>query len=215
VGSEAVVFFLTTNYCTAVVDAVALGQQLMDADYIHHVHDEHTFKNEVLYYRFREDDEDYRKGPSVAKVMREGKVPISGELLIKATLFWNRRFFVLRSDEKKIYYFQSNLSSQPAGIINLDKGSLESAECECKTGSYCFTITDGKRHWVICADHSKNQLAWLQALSAIGVTFKEEELGTTAESCIFDFSANDIDGNLVTLDRYRGNVCLVVNVASY
>jgi len=31
---------------------------------------------------------------------------------------------------------------------------------------------------------------------------------------IYEFSANDIDGNEVSLEKYRGNVCIIVNVAS-
>lgn len=31
---------------------------------------------------------------------------------------------------------------------------------------------------------------------------------------IYDFTATDIDGNEVSLDKYRGHVCVVVNVAS-
>jgi len=31
---------------------------------------------------------------------------------------------------------------------------------------------------------------------------------------IYGFSAVDIDGNEVSLDKYRGHVCVVVNVAS-
>jgi hypothetical protein len=215
VGSEAVVFFLTTNYCTTIGDAIALGQQLMDADFFHHVTDDHVFKNEDLYYRFRVDEEKYGKKPSVAKLLKEGNVSIHGELTIKSTLFWNRRYFVLRADKKKIYYFQSNLSSNPTGIIELSEGALEAAECECKSGSYCFTLTDGKRKWVLCAENSKTQLAWLEALTAIGVTFREEEIDVGGVKSIFDYTVNDIDGNVVSLDRYRGNVCIVVNIASY
>ncbi|KAL4236664.1 Phospholipid hydroperoxide glutathione peroxidase [Mactra antiquata] len=33
-------------------------------------------------------------------------------------------------------------------------------------------------------------------------------------SSIYDFTAKDIDGNDVSLDKYRGHVCLIVNVAS-
>ncbi|KFM83346.1 Phospholipid hydroperoxide glutathione peroxidase, mitochondrial, partial [Stegodyphus mimosarum] len=35
----------------------------------------------------------------------------------------------------------------------------------------------------------------------------------TAKS-VYDFSAKDIDGNEVSLEKYRGHVCLIVNVAS-
>jgi hypothetical protein len=31
---------------------------------------------------------------------------------------------------------------------------------------------------------------------------------------IYEFTANDIDGNPVSLEKYRGNVVMVVNVAS-
>lgn len=35
-----------------------------------------------------------------------------------------------------------------------------------------------------------------------------------AASTIYEFNAKDIDGNEVSLDKYRGHVCLIVNVAS-
>uniref|UniRef100_A0A8C9V195 GPX4 peroxidase n=1 Tax=Scleropages formosus TaxID=113540 RepID=A0A8C9V195_SCLFO len=31
---------------------------------------------------------------------------------------------------------------------------------------------------------------------------------------IYEFSAKDIDGNLVSLEKYRGFVCIITNVAS-
>lgn len=31
---------------------------------------------------------------------------------------------------------------------------------------------------------------------------------------IYDFTANDINGNLISLDDYRGKVLLIVNTAS-
>jgi len=31
---------------------------------------------------------------------------------------------------------------------------------------------------------------------------------------IYDFSATDIDGNLVSLEKYRGDVVIITNVAS-
>jgi hypothetical protein len=33
-------------------------------------------------------------------------------------------------------------------------------------------------------------------------------------STIYEFSAVDIDGNDVSLEKYRGHVCIIVNVAS-
>jgi len=31
---------------------------------------------------------------------------------------------------------------------------------------------------------------------------------------IYQFSATDIDGNEVSMDKYKGHVCIIVNVAS-
>jgi len=31
---------------------------------------------------------------------------------------------------------------------------------------------------------------------------------------IYEFSATDIDGNQVSLEKYKGHVCIIVNVAS-
>jgi len=214
VGSDAVIFFLSTPYANTVDEAEKVGQQLMDADIIHHVLDAYEFKNENLYYRVREDEEGKRKGPSVAKVTKEGKVSIEGYMDLKGTIFWNKRYFVLRADEMKIYYFETHLSSSPINVLDLSQVELEVAECSCKTGSYCFTIRERKFIHVVCADKSKDQLAWLQALTDIGVKFKEEDIDVVGNS-IFDFSANDIDGNLVPLSNFAGKVCLVVNVASY
>lgn len=47
----------------------------------------------------------------------------------------------------------------------------------------------------------------LQAMSA------PTEDWQTATS-IYDFSATDIDGNVVSLEKYRGNVVVITNVAS-
>jgi len=214
IGSEAVTFFLTTHYCNTIPQAIALGQQLMDCDYIHHVTDDHPFKNENLYYRFRE-NEDYI-GPSVAKLLMEGQIPVHSDLDVKGLILWNKKHVLLEADEKRMYFYHSHLSSDPSGSIDLKHGVLETAECECKSGSYCFTLSDGKNQkWTLCAYNSKTQLAWLESLANAGIKFREEDFGPTAENSIFDFSANDIDGNNVSLDRYRGKVCIVVNVASY
>jgi len=213
IGNEAVTFFLTTEYCNSLAEAIAFGEQLMNEDYIHHVADEHTFKNENLFYRFRVDDD--HKGPSVAKLVKSGKITIHSELEMQGWIFYSKKYCLLHAEEKKIYYYNSNLSSDPYGMIDLTKGALETAECECKSGSYCFTLSDGSHKWVLCAFNSKTQTAWLEALSAVGVNFREEEFAAGKETSIFDFSANDIDGNLVALDKYRGSVCIVVNVASY
>ena len=56
VGSEAV-DWLVNQLNISRAKAVAVGQKLIDKKVIHHVSDEHTFKDEFLFYRFYEDEE--------------------------------------------------------------------------------------------------------------------------------------------------------------
>ncbi|KAG7514866.1 phospholipid hydroperoxide glutathione peroxidase isoform X3 [Solea senegalensis] len=37
---------------------------------------------------------------------------------------------------------------------------------------------------------------------------------TETATSIYDFSATDIDGNVVSLEKYRGDVVIITNVAS-
>ena len=75
---------------------------------------------------------------------------------------------------------------------------------------------DGSVTVTLCADHSKRQEGWLQALMDAGVAFEKEDLSSvSAARSIFDFSARALNSQeLVPLSKYKGQVCLVVNVAS-
>lgn len=41
-----------------------------------------------------------------------------------------------------------------------------------------------------------------------------EPIGSFAGKTIYDFTCKDIDGNDLSLEKFRGMVCLVVNVAT-
>lgn len=60
VGSEFVHWLIQTGEAANVEEAVRLGQALLESGIIHHVCDDHQFKNELLFYRFRYDDGTYR-----------------------------------------------------------------------------------------------------------------------------------------------------------
>jgi len=49
--------------------------------------------------------------------------------------------------------------------------------------------------------------------ATLWMTAADEEKPAKPKS-FYDFTVKDIDGKDVTLSKYRGNVCLVVNVAS-
>ncbi len=55
IGSEAVKWLMKTQNSNK-EEAIKLGQMLLDRGIIHHVHDDHNFKNEFLFYRFYDDE---------------------------------------------------------------------------------------------------------------------------------------------------------------
>jgi len=57
-------------------------------------------------------------------------------------------------------------------------------------------------------------LGYCKARNYFSVMAAGNPSNPTKASSIYEFSANDIDGNLVTLDKYKGHVCIIVNVAS-
>ncbi len=56
VGSEAVTW-LSNHLKISKGEAVQVGQRLMDEKWIHHVTDEHSFQDELLFYRFYWDEQ--------------------------------------------------------------------------------------------------------------------------------------------------------------
>jgi len=114
-----------------------------------------------------------------------------------------------------LYYYDSEKDACPKGRIPLNEGQITLSECgECKRGSYCFTINIGGRNHTQCTTKSKEQEEWLQALMDAGVTLQENAIAPVEAKSIFDFTVKDIDLQDFDLNQFRGNVCLVVNVAS-
>lgn len=107
--------------------------------------------------------------------------------------------------------------------------SVEVAEREdCRTGHYCFCVLPSQKgcapsvggSLTLCATSSHEQLIWLQALVKAGARYADEPSGgqevvSTGPTSFYELSAPDLDtGAEVKFDRFRGEVCLVVNVAS-
>ncbi|MGF1485864.1 MAG: DEP domain-containing protein [Prochloraceae cyanobacterium] len=55
IGCEAVKWLMKTQNISQEL-AIQLGQILLDRRIIHHVHDQHNFRNEFLFYRFYQDE---------------------------------------------------------------------------------------------------------------------------------------------------------------
>ncbi len=60
VGSDAVDWFVNTQKVGR-EEAIQLGQMLVARKIIHHVHDDHNFKDEYLFYRFYQDETQAKK----------------------------------------------------------------------------------------------------------------------------------------------------------
>jgi len=219
IGTEGVAWLVTHGFAEDANLAVSLGQMMMDADLLHHVKDAHNFKNEELFYRFNEDDTDAKRGPSVASLKKSEVISRAGKLKKKGILFWSERYAVLDKQKKHLYFFESELSTSPKSLINLNNTDLIGADCECKKGEYCWTVREGKKRkkHSICASSTSEQEEWLSALAEVGVKFAEENSTSAQMSAdsIYDFEALDIDGNNVSLSKYKGKVCIITNVATY
>lgn len=55
VASELVDWLMLSGEAEDRKQATTLGQLMVDADYIHHVVDEHNFEDGYLFFRFRQD----------------------------------------------------------------------------------------------------------------------------------------------------------------
>ena len=63
VGNEAVEKLVAVNIASDAVDAVRIGNMLLNAGVFHHVQHAHPFKNEYLFYRFASDEDHGRAAP--------------------------------------------------------------------------------------------------------------------------------------------------------
>ena len=87
-ASELVDLLITMERVTTRVEAVKLGQLLVDTDLMHHVTDQIQFQDGSSLYAFKEDEED-RKGPSAASI-RLFKGSYCGYVWKKGMLFWSK-----------------------------------------------------------------------------------------------------------------------------
>lgn len=219
VGSEAIDWFLANGFATTRQEGIQLGQQLLDADLVHHVVDEHNFEDKELFYRFRQDDPPHLSpaGPSVASLKQDCGTKF-GSAQKKGLLKWYQAFFVLRPGDETLYEFRTDLHSTPTKKYPLKEATVKLDQ----SAKFCLSLTfaDIQRSDLRLAFTSdEEQLSWLKAFEKSGAVTgqTEEEVGDQVKNAesIFEFSAKDIDGNEVSLEKYRGFVTLIVNVASF
>lgn len=216
VGSAAVDWMVEKNKAKDRVEAVAFGEQLIQADLVHHVSDNAGFSDDKAWFRFRADDEQY-DGMSFYGQSKLAACLKAGPVQHKKGFGWDNRAAVVLSEPAQFMQYDSVYASKPSKIISLKQAALDLAECEdCKKDFHCFSLSGGDdqiRH-VYCTKQSKDQQAFMEALTTLGVTLQREDLHSTANS-LFEFNASRVDGTVVQFSEYTGKVCMVVNVASY
>lgn len=221
VASELVEWFVASGEADDRSQATELGQLLVDTDYIHHVVDEHRLEDAYLFFRFRQDEppELAMQGPSVAYMRGQEGALISTLARRRLVLGWTYYTFVLSPGNKTLYQYRSELDSVPLNCVQLE-GCSVLPQSPNAAGKHTMCILNHNKDKVVSlsADSGDTLLTWLRALEGAGLevlpnTAEVDEQVKTAQS-IFEFEAKDIDGNLVSLNQYRGHVTLVVNVAS-
>jgi len=217
VGSEMVKFLIEKGEAKDEKEAIDIGNKLIDFDYMHHVNDEQTFKNDNIYYRFRDDEEDNKeyRDLSVAKIRQNCEVGKEGYALVKGFQFWSQRYLVLRNDVGKLFLYDTEASVKPRKVLLIDsKFSCSVNEVtDCKKGYYCFNIIGVNESLLICTKKSVDQEQWIEALVACGATLESTSIETTAKT-FWELKATDIDGNERSMSEFKGKVVMVVNGAT-
>jgi len=142
-----------------------------------------------------------------------------GAVLTKGRFFYNPAYAVLEKKEKKLYFFPTEHAASPQRVIDLAPCKYSASGCsDCKKGFYCIKLDGCKGDCIMCVKQSSDQEKWMHNLVAAGVTATDdEEESKSAKKEItnfFDLSSKNIDLVDVPFTRYRGKVCIVVNVAS-
>lgn len=198
------------------VEALSFGNQLIQADLMHHVSDNAGFSDDKSWFRFRADDDHY-DGMSFYGQAKSEHCLKAGPVQHKKGWGWDSRAAVVLSEPAQFMQYDSVYAAKPSKVISLKQAALDLSECEdCKKDFHCFTLSGGDsqmRH-VYCTSASKDQQAFMEALTSLGVTLQREDLHSSANS-LFEFNAARPDGTVVPFSDFAGQVCLAVNVASY
>jgi len=216
IGNELVSWLVEKKKVTNKQEAVELGQKLIKYKHLHHISDEHNFKDEYLLYRFYINEKKMIAAMNYSAISNAADCTLKGILIKKGKAKWNDRFFVLQAEQKKLFYYNTPTDKVPKRIIDLFENKLDVSECgECKSGSYCFNIITKDRIHTQCAPKSAIQEEWINALVQCGCQFLEDDYSKVTAKNLFDFNVLDIDKREVSLNAYKDKVCLVVNVASF
>jgi hypothetical protein len=154
--------------------------------------------------------------------MKGEKGSLISLLAKKRYVGWSYYVFALSAASKKIYQFKGELDSSPVDCFSVQNVSVQPDSIK-SNGRFCLqfyqNLPQGREKGLcLAADTSDIQFTWIRALASCGVeilpTPEEENAQLQTAQSIFDFEVTDIEGRNVSLEKYRGHVTLIVNVAS-
>jgi len=125
-------------------------------------------------------------------------------------------------DSGVLYAYKYRSAPTPFLALRIQSCNCGMTECyECLPGSYCFTLSTNKleskkkTEFTLCAKNSKQMEAWLYTLQAGGMDFAKLDEGEVKADSLFELSGRELITNeVVPLSKFKGKVCLVVNVSS-
>jgi hypothetical protein len=216
IGAEAVSWLVEKGIAKDRPDAVNIGCDLVRSGIIHHVCDEHHFEDGTLFYRFLSDE------PAEILAQRRHfsalqKIAMNSLLNTKGLLGgWSNRYFALQGGT--LFMYNSEYAPSPSAAYSLEGATCSVTECEeCHAGNYAFTLAIEHQKMTLSTKKSKDQEAWIVALTAAGAQFLDNASADekTGASSLFELSAKTLDsGQEINFSQFVGKVCIVVNVAS-
>lgn len=211
-AKELVTFMVDSGLYTTREDALAAGRTLVGTGLLTHVEDEHAFKDEKLWYVFQEDS------PAEEKM----EETLSQEKnVLRSWVHWRdqwrhvRLFAVLSREQRRLFLYQeyddhaeaARAVSPPWKVIPLKGFSFKQQQ------NKLLLTSPESAEMCIETLSTEDRDKWMHGLVSAHVNL-EEDTASLAKMNFFDFKCADIDDNDIAFSKYKGQVCLVVNVAS-
>uniref|UniRef100_K3WJ83 Glutathione peroxidase n=1 Tax=Globisporangium ultimum (strain ATCC 200006 / CBS 805.95 / DAOM BR144) TaxID=431595 RepID=K3WJ83_GLOUD len=122
-------------------------------------------------------------------------------------------YVVVNETTKSLFVFESDSARIPP-VLTLDLSSGATVEFSA-TLEHGVKVTVGKASEIFGAESKDAAEAWLNAIINAGATYREAfNVDTEAVKSIYELKDYDMQGNEVSMEKYKGKVLLVVNVSS-
>ncbi|GLE08937.1 hypothetical protein PINS_up020412 [Pythium insidiosum] len=120
-------------------------------------------------------------------------------------------YVVANDKSKRVAVFDSDVARHPILTLDISSGSVE-FDASIPHG---IRLTGAKGSEVFGASSKEKQDEWLNSFINAGATYREAfNLAAQDVKSFYELKDFDMQGNEVSMDKYKGKVVLVVNVSS-